>query len=62
MATREEERTNRNEESQVERFISDALSTFQTFLACFSSYRQTTTIEGSSPILCVFRGPSLCSG
>jgi hypothetical protein len=31
-------------------------------LACFSSYRQTTMIEGTSGILGVLRGPSLRSG
>src|ERR1700757_1457619 len=52
----------RNEESEVGGFIIDALSAFQTFLACFSSYRQTTMIKGSSRTLCVLRGPSLRLG
>src|SRR5262249_33822 len=34
--------------------FSDAVSTFQTFLACFSTYGHTTMIDGSSP-LSVFR-------
>jgi putative endonuclease len=49
-------------ESEVGGFITNAFSTFQTFLACYSSYRQTTMIEGSSRTLCVLRGPSLRSG
>jgi putative endonuclease len=48
--------------SEVDGFVSDAFSTFQTCLACFSNYRQTTMINGSSPTLCVLRGPSLRSG
>src|SRR5947208_13438343 len=42
-------------------FITNAFSAFQTFLACYSSYRRTTMIEGSSRILHVLRGPSLRS-
>ena len=62
MATREEERVDRNEESQVERFVADAFPAFQTFSARFSSDRQTTMIRGSSDILRVLGGPSLRSG
>jgi putative endonuclease len=62
LATSEEECISRNEESEVGRFISDAFSKFQTFLAYFNSYRQTQMIESSSRALCVLRGPSLRSG
>ena len=54
MATCEEECVGRNEESEVGGLIADAVSTFQTVLACFSDYKQMTMIEGSSGILCVF--------
>jgi hypothetical protein len=37
-------------------FITDALSAFETFLAFFSNYRQTTMIEGTSGILRCFVG------
>ena len=52
----------RNEESEVSGFITDALSAFQTFLACFSSYRQATMTEDSLCTLRVLRGPALRSG
>jgi predicted GIY-YIG superfamily endonuclease len=35
---------------------------FKPFLACFSTYRHTTMIDGSSSTLCVSRVPSLRSG
>ena len=37
-------------------------SAFQTFVARFTSYRQTTMIQASSGIFHVLRGPSLRSG
>src|SRR5215475_10846741 len=58
----EEECIGRNEESEVDGFISDAFSTFQSFLACLSRHRRTTMIQGSSGILRILRGPSLRSG
>jgi putative endonuclease len=48
--------------SEVGGFIPDAFSTFQTFLACFSGYRQATMIEDNSATLRALRGPSLGSG
>ena len=62
LEAREEECVGRNQESQVDRFIADALSTSQTFFACFSSYRLTAMIEVSSGVLGALRGPSLRSG
>ena len=53
MATREEERVDRNEESAMGGFIADALSAFQTLIECFSSYTWTTMSDSSSNV-CVF--------
>jgi putative endonuclease len=54
--------TSRNEESEVRGLIADALSAFQTFIACFGSHRWTTMIQGNSAFLRGLRGPSLRSG
>ena len=62
LASREEECIGRKAESEVGGFIIDALSAFQTFLACFSRHRRTTMIQGSSGIVSILRGPSLRSG
>jgi len=43
-------------------FITDALSTYETSIAYFSSLSRTAMIEGNSGILRVLRGPSLRSG
>jgi len=43
-------------------FITDALSTYETSIAYFSSLSTTAMIEGNSGILRVLRGPSLRSG
>jgi len=42
-------------------FITDALSTYETSIAYFSSLSRTAMIEGNSGILRVLRGPSLRS-
>jgi putative endonuclease len=49
-------------ESEVGGFITDALSTYETSIAYFSSLSRTAMIEGNSVILRVLRGPSLRSG
>jgi hypothetical protein len=53
VATREEERVDRNEESAMGGFTADAFSAFQTLIECFSSYTWTRMSDNSSNV-CVF--------